>query len=132
MRDGVYRSPMKRSCAIALVATWVVGCTSGRPPAAAPSPSVSALSAERLRNLSLSSAFEALSYIPEYLSQQNRRPAARFVLYLDGVRAGDLEALKSIRAADVREIRVVGQSRSVATGGEVEVRVSTVPFGRPR
>ena len=87
------------------------------------------LTADRLRNMPGVTAFEALTTMPSFFGLTTRRPAARFLLILDGMRTSTLGPLKAIQATDVREIRVVDDSQSLVGSGEVEVIVNT--FGGP-
>ena len=70
-------------------------------------------------------AFDALHPLPSYLSRTMRVPAPRLVLVLDGMRTSNLDFLNVIRATDLFEIRVVGESQSVGYPGEVEIVVTT-------
>lgn len=83
-----------------------------------------ALGAERLHGLVGLSALEALRMVPGYSSRANRPMPSRFVLILDGTRSSDLEPLRAIRATDLFEIHVVGETAT--STGDVEVVVTTL------
>lgn len=84
------------------------------------------LSAARLHEMYGMSAFEALSLIPAYALRVNRSPAPHFVVVLNKHHLNGLEALKSIRAEDVKEIRLVTENQTVESGGALEVVVTTI------
>lgn len=52
--------------------------------------------------------------------------APRFILILDGTRTSNLAMPKGIQAADVFEIRLVGESPSIGDPGECKIIVTTV------
>ena len=113
----------------AVLFAFTAGCSRPREGFAPPAPdasSSSVLRADRLQKMPASSALDALQTLPIYMGRTMRQPAPRFVLILDGARTSSLDVLKSIRASDVFEIRVIGESQSIADPGEVEVIVTTL------
>jgi hypothetical protein len=75
--------------------------------------------------------FDALRLMPDYFSRANRSPAPRFVLIIDGTRTSDVEMLKSIPATDLFEIRIISESQTVASGGDVEIIATTLGGRKP-
>jgi len=125
---------MKRaigSIVAAVVLALTVACTppsvsvSGRD--ATPSPSShSMIAADQLRKMPGLTAFDALRMMPDYFGRANRKPAPRFMLIIDGARTTDVELLKTIPATEIFEIRIVSESQTVASGGDVEIIVTTI------
>lgn len=118
--------------AFALVAPAFValalGCTRSSARDALPAPLASTnsiLRFDRLAKMPGATAFDALHTLPSYLSRTMRVPAPRLVLVLDGMRTSNLDFLNVIRASDLFEIRVVGESQSIGYPGEVEIVVTT-------
>jgi len=70
--------------------------------------------------------FDALRMLPDYYGRANLSPAPPFVLIMDGTRTGYLDMLNSIQATDLYEIRVVNESQTITSGGNVEIIVTTV------
>jgi len=85
--------------------------------------------------INVSNAMDVIQRLhPEFLRGRGRNSIAsgdaQFpVVYVDGVRAGELEVLRSIPAHDVREIRFVSAADATTrygtghTGGVIEVRI---------
>ena len=88
--------------------------------------STSILRSDRLQRMPASTAFDALQTLASYMNRTTRQPAPRFILVLDGARTANLEMLRGIQARDVYEIRVIGESQSLGSPGEVEIVVTTV------
>ena len=86
----------------------------------------STLSAQRLQKLGSLTAFDAVQTMPSYFSPVHQWSPPRVVLVLDGSRSHDLDVLKGIRASDVYEIRVFGDTDAGVNRGELEVRVTTL------
>jgi hypothetical protein len=90
---------------------------------------------EQIQSVSASTAMDVIQRLrPEFVRGRGRSsvqdPTAQFpVVYVDGVRTGGLEALRSISAIDVREIRYVNSTDATTrygtghTGGVIEVRI---------
>jgi hypothetical protein len=122
--------PAIGSVAAAVVVALTVACSpnvfvSGRD--ATPSPSShSLIAAERLRKMPGLTGFDALRMLPDYLGRANRRPAPRFMLIIDGAHTSEVELLKTILATDLFEIRIVTESQTVISGGDVEIIVTTL------
>jgi hypothetical protein len=92
----------------------------------APLPSSHAvLTADRLRKMVGVTAFDALRTMPSFLSLTTRQPGPRFLLIIDGARTSTLDLLKNFQATDLLEIRVVGDSQSLDSSGEVQILVIT-------
>jgi hypothetical protein len=79
---------------------------------------------ELLRKMNGLTALDALRMVPAYYGSVDQQPPTRFVLTIDGLRHSDVEALKSIQAVDVLEIRVVKASQTKF--GDAEITVTTV------
>ena len=90
---------------------------------------------EQIQSVSVSTALELIERLrPEYVRGRGRTSfdgpdAVLPVVYVDGVRAGGIEALRSIAATDVREIRYVNATDATTrygtghTAGVIEVRI---------
>jgi hypothetical protein len=90
---------------------------------------------EQIQSVSASTAMDVIQRLrPEFVRGRGRSsvqdPTSQFpVVYVDGVRTGGLEALRSISAIDVREIRYVNSTDATTrygtghTGGVIEVRI---------
>jgi hypothetical protein len=90
---------------------------------------------EQIQSVSVSTAMEVIERLrPEYVRGRGRTSfdgadATLPVVYVDGVRAGGVEALRTISANDVREIRYVNATDATTrygtghTGGVIEVRI---------
>jgi hypothetical protein len=122
--------PAIGSVAAAVVVALTVACApsvfvSGRGATPAPS-SHSLIAAERLRRMPGLTGFDALQLLPDYYGRANRRPAPRFMLTIDGARTSDVELLKTIPATDLFEIRIVSESQTLVSGGDVEIIVTTL------
>lgn len=129
---------MKRICEGAgyLVIGAVAGaCATSRPALAGgesrfATPSLSSVSRQRLADAPLMSAYDALQLMPAYARRINETPIPRFVLHLDGGFSTDIQILKSIPSPDVREMRVIGENRSLAGGNAIELVVNTIAGAR--
>jgi outer membrane cobalamin receptor len=93
------------------------------------------ITAEEIEAINVSSAMDVIQRLhPEYLRGRGRNSitsaeAQYPIVYVDGVRTGELEVLRSIPAHDVREIRFVTAADATTrygtdhTGGVIEVTI---------
>jgi len=127
---------MSRTRAAWMIALLVVaGCTAGGTPgsAAAPGQPRDLITREQIDGMPVSSAWEVVQRLrPEFLRPRNPSSSVNrnlAVVYVDGMRRGQPETLRSIPANDVEEIRFVNaidaQQRYGPdhTGGVIEIRV---------
>lgn len=95
------------------------------------------LSHEEIATINVATAYDAVQQLrPEYLrtrgtiSVQSPNPEYA-VVYINGVRAGGLDALQRIRASDVQDMRYLSASEATTrygtghAGGVIEVRTRT-------
>ena len=93
------------------------------------------ITVDEIERVNVSNAMEIVERLrPEFLRGRGRvsvaQPDAQYpVVYVNGVRAGQLEALRSITASDVHEIRYISAADATTrygtghTGGVIEVRI---------
>jgi hypothetical protein len=86
----------------------------------------SVIAAQQLGNMRGLTGFDALRVMPDYFARANRSPAPRFMVILDGTCTSDVDLLNSILATDLFEIRIISESQTVASGGDVEIIVTTL------
>jgi GDP-D-mannose dehydratase len=127
---------MKRVLSGLLLVITLTACASTGEPRA-PRASRNVLTYEEISRSNASTAFEAIRQLrPEYLrtrgAQSVQNPSAEYaVVYVNGVRAGDLGMLHSIRATDIQEVRYMNASEATTrygtghAGGVIEVRTRT-------
>ena len=101
-----------------------------RPATPAPS-STSTLRADWLHRMVGLTAFDALRTLPAYMGTTMRQPSPRFILVIDGTRTSNLDLLTSIQASELFELKVVGESQSLGSTGDVEIVVTTLA-SRPK
>jgi len=123
------RFPAATAFAITLV---VSACASAGRTGAVPR---DIITRDEIERLNVSNALEVVERLrPEFLRGRGRvsieQPDAQFpVVYVNGVRAGRLDALHSITASDVHEIRYISAADATTrygtghTGGVIEVRI---------
>ena len=83
-------------------------------------------SATLLRKMDGLTGFDVLQMLPAYSSRVSQRPSPGFTLIIDGTRTSYVDMLRSIRATDLLEIRVVSEGHTTATGSGAEIIVTTV------
>lgn len=110
-----------------------LACSSSR--GAGPGGNRNVITSDEIRALNVSTAMDVVQRLrPEFLRGRGRAsiqdPAAQFpVVYVDGVRAGGIDALRTIGATDVLEIRYINSTDATTrygtghTGGVIEVRI---------
>jgi hypothetical protein len=92
------------------------------------------LTTEELARVNATNVYDAVQQLrPEFLrtrglmTPQNPDPQTAMV-YVNGIRAGGLEALRALRVADVQEVRYLGPSDATTrygtghSGGAIEIR----------
>jgi len=111
---------------------WLAACASG---GSGPAGRRDVITYEQIQNVNVSTAMEVIERLrPEYVRGRGRTsfdgPDTQLpVVYVDGVRAGGVDALRNISAHDVREIRYVNATDATTrygtghTGGVIEVRI---------
>jgi hypothetical protein len=116
----------------ALAVIVMTACASGQGTATAPR---DVITIEEIQRLNVSTAMEIVERLrPEFLRGRGRvsmnQPEAQFpVVYVNGLRAGRLEALRTITASDVDEIRYISAADATTrwgtghTGGVIAVRI---------
>ncbi len=95
------------------------------------------ITAEEIEEINVATAFDVIRQLrPEYLrsrgqmSLRDSEPEYA-VVYLNGVKYGGLEQLRTIRAMDIAEIRYIGASDATTRwgtghfGGVIEITVKT-------
>lgn len=124
---------MKRALSSVLVALALTACASTGEPGA-PRASRNVLTQEEIARVNASTAFDAIRQLrPEFLRTRGggsiQNPGQEYaVVYINGVRAGDLNALNSVRASDVQEVRYMSASEATTrygtghAGGVIEIR----------
>ncbi len=109
-------TPLARLALSGLAALLVgaTACTTAAPygfhrATAAPFPTRELLGEAEIANAHVADAYDAISHLrPTYLSFQRMSTGhERRLVYLDGLLIGDLEALHSVPAAHIHEIRLV-------------------------
>lgn len=117
-----------------LVATLAACGVSGPTP---PRGQRSIITAEEIASLNVSSAWEAIQHLrPDFLRSRGtvsiRNPNAQYpVVYVNGMRAGGLDELRSVRAGDVQNIRFISASDATTrwgtghAGGVIEITTKT-------
>jgi hypothetical protein len=113
---------MPKTVSLAILALALAGCAAHG--ASAPSADRTVLLAEELDAVQLTWAYETIQRLrPEWLRSRGqtsltRRDSGVVAVYMDGMRYGDRESLRTVRVADVREIRYL-------TGPEATHRFGT-------
>jgi hypothetical protein len=123
---------MKRFIGTVLLA-GMLAAACGSAPRNGPPRSRNVITAEEIAPLNVSTAWDIVQRLrPDYLRSRGStsitRPSAQYaVVYVNGVRAGGLEQLRSIRAGDVETIRYISASDATTrwgtdhSGGVIEV-----------
>lgn len=118
-------------CARAAIVLMLAACA---PPPATKSPrnpmrfsnTAQVMTFEQLQKMTHETAFDALRMMPGYTGRLNQAPAQRFALILDGAYTSSLELLAGLRATDLYEIRIVGESYALRSFGGPEIVVTTL------
>jgi hypothetical protein len=123
---------MVRIAAVALLAAVVAACTSA--PRGGERVARNVITAAEIASTTAATAYEAVRQLrPAFLQQRTSRrlggePAARPIVYVDGIRMGGLDALHRVHVSDVLEIRYLSAHDATTrygtghTGGVIEVR----------
>ena len=121
-----------RRLAMAGLVVVAVGCSGATQPTGQ---SRDVITVADIEKINVSNAMDVIQRLhPEFLRGRGRNSIASGdaqypVVYVDGVRAGELSVLRSIPANDVREIRFVSAADATTrygtghTGGVIEVRI---------
>lgn len=85
------------------------------------------LTRERLSRMYTSTAFDALGVLPDFLARSSMGAQSRYVIYLDGTLAADLDVLRAIRATDLAEVRIMsGPDAASGSGARTQIRITTL------
>jgi outer membrane cobalamin receptor len=110
----------------------LVGCSSAT---RSPAQNRNVITAAEIEAINVSNAMDVIQRLhPEFLRGRGRNSISAAeaqypIVYVDGVKAGELEVLRTIPAHDVREIRFVSAADATTrygtdhTGGVIEVRI---------
>lgn len=126
---------MVRTISGILLTAAVAACGASAP--AQPRATRSVITAEEISSLNVTNAWEVIQHLrPDYLRSRGsvsiRNQAAQFaVVYVNGMRAGGLDELRSVRAGDVANIRFISAADATTrwgtghTGGVIEITTKT-------
>jgi hypothetical protein len=123
---------MRTFSAVAMALVLAAACASGPRVVGGPRDRITQAEIEQVN---VSTAMEVVERLrPEFLRGRGRisvsSPESQYpVIYVNGMRAGPLEALRSISAVDVQEIRYISAADATTrwgtghSGGVIEVRI---------
>lgn len=123
---GPCRSPRRagraaaRAVALAVATGVLAACGSSQ---AGSRPTTSVLTGEEIRGSTALTAFDVVQQLrPQYLRARGQRTLQRAdagepVIYVDNLRAGGIDALRTIRAGEIEEIRYLTPSEATTRYG---------------
>lgn len=85
------------------------------------------LTRDRLSRMYTLTALDALGVLPGFNATASVGVQYRYVVFLDGTLAADLEVLRAIRATDLAEVRIVnGPEAASGSGARTQIRITTL------
>ena len=126
----------ERRLAVLAIATPLVACAVNHPlreddQSFVAAPSLSAVPRERLEKMTYLTAYDALPLIPGFTRRVKQSENPHFNLWLDGTFTTEIEILKLVRATEVREMRMIGENRTLVDEGRIELVVRTFSPATP-
>lgn len=87
--------------------------------------SLTSVPRDRLEKMTYLSAYDALPLIPGFARRVRKSENPHYNLWLDGTFTTEIEILKLVRASEVREMRMIGENRTLVDDGTIELVVRT-------